>query len=61
MMSLDECMQARITHTHSFYLGIDDCSLNNVRKQIALTKGVTGLQDNFPNQQKEKLFCKSIF
>ena len=24
MMSLDECMQARITGTNSFYLGIDD-------------------------------------
>ena len=23
-MSLDECMQARKTHAHSFYLGIDD-------------------------------------
>ena len=24
LMSLDECMQARKTHAHSFYLGIDD-------------------------------------
>ena len=24
MMSLDECMQARIMHAHLFYLGIDD-------------------------------------
>ena len=24
MTSLDKCMQARITHAHSFYLGIDD-------------------------------------
>ena len=24
MASLDECMQARITRTHLFYLGIDD-------------------------------------
>ena len=27
MTSLDECMQARITHAHLFYLGIDDFGL----------------------------------